>query len=133
MKHRTEETIRYFETDRMKVAHHTSYLVWFEAGRTSLMDEAGYPYRQMEEEGVFLPVVEYSCRIMDSADYSDRVEIETWIEILKNRLVVFAYRALKDGKCIAVGRTKHLAVDSSNRARRIPSKIVDSLKPYTEI
>ena len=51
-----EVRVRYAETDRMGVVHHTCYLVWFEAGRTDYMRERGARYRGMEEKGVHLPV-----------------------------------------------------------------------------
>jgi acyl-CoA thioester hydrolase len=38
---RTTTRVRYPETDRMGVAHHSHYFVWFELGRTELMREAG--------------------------------------------------------------------------------------------
>jgi len=130
MKHRTEIPVRYFETDRMKVAHHSSFLIWFEVGRTELLAEAGFPYVQMEEKGYFLPVVSYSCRISGSADYGDRVVVETWVERAAKRLVVFGYRVLKDGREIARGETTHLSTDPSGQGRSLPGELLSALEPY---
>ncbi|MCK5619596.1 MAG: hypothetical protein KAJ17_09355, partial [Candidatus Krumholzibacteria bacterium] len=47
-KYTAELRVRYGETDRMGVAHHSSYLLWFELGRTGLLREAGFSYREME-------------------------------------------------------------------------------------
>src|SRR5512147_1090616 len=66
--HRELISVRYAETDRMGVAHHSSYLLWFEIGRTGLLREAGHGYRGLEADGVMLPVVEYGCRFLKSAD-----------------------------------------------------------------
>jgi acyl-CoA thioester hydrolase len=125
--HTTDEIVRYIETDQMKVAHHTTYLVWFESGRTSLLDSAGYPYKTMEEDGVFLPVVDFSCRITGSSGYNDRLRIETWVEELRSRAITFGYQVWKDGKSIATGRTKHICVDEHNRLKRIPIEITETL------
>ncbi|MFH1754866.1 MAG: thioesterase family protein [Candidatus Latescibacterota bacterium] len=128
--HRTQETVRYFETDRMNVAHHASYLVWFELARTNLLRVSGRTYRDMEDEGYLLPVVEYSCRLMKSVDYEDRLLIETWIEELKSRVITFAYRIVCEDRLIAVGATKHLCVDTDNHYRRVPGFIAETLADY---
>ena len=47
--------VRYVETDRMDVVHHSNYLVWFEAARIQMLDEIGLPYKQMEEDGFLIP------------------------------------------------------------------------------
>ena len=46
-----EIRVRYAETDQMGVAHHASYLVWFEAGRTELIRSGGRSYAQIEADG----------------------------------------------------------------------------------
>jgi len=130
LKHQTELTVRYFETDRMKVAHHSSFLVWFEVGRTELLEKVGFPYWKMEENGYYLPVVSFSCRIRGSADYGERVVVETWVEELGSRMIVFGYQVTKNGKAIAGGQTRHLSVDSSNGYRRLPPELLDALRPF---
>jgi acyl-CoA thioester hydrolase len=128
--HHTEEAVRYHETDRMNVAHHSSYLIWFEIGRTNLLKVSGRTYREMENEGYLLPVVEYSCRLLRSVDYEDRVIIETWIDQLKSRMIIFHYRVLKGNVLIAEGMSKHVCVDTNNKHRRIPGFIAEALAEY---
>lgn len=130
MRQRTQIQVRYVETDRMKVAHHSSFLAWFEVGRTELLASAGFPYAEMEKRGYFLPVVSFCCRLKGSADYGDRVVVETWVERLGSRMIVFAYRVLKRGEEIAQGRTTHFSVDSGNGYRRLPAELLSALEPY---
>jgi len=54
----TEIRVRYAETDAMGIAHHTAYLVWFEAGRTEYTRTMGMAYREVERGGTRLVVVE---------------------------------------------------------------------------
>jgi len=55
----TTTRVRYPETDRMGIAHHTHFFTWFELGRTELMREAGCAYGELEDnERVFFPVIE---------------------------------------------------------------------------
>ncbi len=67
--------VRYAETDRMQYAHHSRYFEWFECGRTEMMRELDYPYLQMEEDGVLLPIVELGCRYRLPAKYDDLLRL----------------------------------------------------------
>jgi acyl-CoA thioester hydrolase len=124
---RTDVIVRYAETDRMGVVHHTHYLVWFEAGRTEYLRERGTTYRQMEEQGIFLPVSESHCRLVSPAHYEDMVTIETWIESVKSRQVTFGYRALREGKVLAKGSTVHICTDGAARPMVLPDWVKKEL------
>jgi acyl-CoA thioester hydrolase len=123
-------SVRYAETDRMGVAHHSSYLLWFEIGRTGLLREAGHAYRDLESRGILLPVVEYGARFMQGADYDDVLHIETTVREIRSRIVTFDYRAVRDGEAIADGFTRHVCVDADRRARRFPEELVAAVAPF---
>src|SRR3954468_19141029 len=74
---RTQITVRYAETDMMGIVYHGNYLPWFEVGRTTLLRENGFPYRELEAEGYLLPVVELGSRFFKPAVYDDTVTIIT--------------------------------------------------------
>ena len=54
--------VRYAETDQMGIAHHAEYFAWFEVGRTDLLRHSGTTYRQLEADGLRLPVIEATAR-----------------------------------------------------------------------
>jgi acyl-CoA thioester hydrolase len=122
--------VRYAETDRMGVVHHTGYLVWFEAGRTDFMRERGVSYKGLEEKGVYLPVSESYCRLVSPAYYDDLIKIETWIDSVKSRKVIFSYRVLRDGKELAKGKTVHICTDKSSKPTVIPDWVMKDFLPY---
>ena len=59
--------VRYAETDKMGVVYYANYFVWFEVGRTDLLRDTGWSYREMETEGIALPVIEAHCEYRQSA------------------------------------------------------------------
>jgi acyl-CoA thioester hydrolase len=122
--------VRYAETDRMGVAHHSSYLLWFELGRTGLLREAGHAYRDLEARGVLLPVIEYGARFLKGADYDDHLGIETTIRSIQSRAVTFDYRVRKGTEIIATGFTRHVCVDAARRPRRFPSEVIAATTPF---
>jgi acyl-CoA thioester hydrolase len=128
----TSVTVRYAETDKMGVAHHSSYLLWFELARTGLLREAGHAYRDMEAEGRLLPVVEYGCRFLVGAEYDDAVRIDTTITELRSRAVRFRYRAWRGDELLAEGFTRHICVTGDNIPRRIGNDILEAISPWRE-
>jgi acyl-CoA thioester hydrolase len=131
--HRIEQAVRYVETDRMKVVHHSTYLYWFEIGRTALLEEAGYPYHELERSGTLFPVVEYACRMAGSADYGDRVQVETTVAALRSRSVAFTYKVFNRGELIATGTTKHVSVDANHKTHRMSDALIKALETYVDV
>lgn len=132
---RTRVRVRYPETDHMGVVHHTHYLVWFEVGRTELMRERGRSYAEMERSGVFMPVIEASCRYFAPARYDEELEVETSVASATRVKVEFAYKVSRpaDGTLLASGRTVHAATDASGVPRRMPAEMAASLLLAPEI
>ena len=117
--------VRYAETDKMGVAYHANYFVWFEVARCDLLRSLGSTYRDLEEHGVMLPVIEAYCAYRTAARYDDELEIQTSGALLSPARVEFNYavRRRADGTALADGRTVHAAVDLSGRPRRLPADV----------
>jgi acyl-CoA thioester hydrolase len=125
MEGRTSVRVRYSDTDKMGVAHHAAYLHWFELGRTELLRAAGRSYREMEEGGVKLPVVEAQARYHSSAEYDDELLVETQVHELRRVQLAFSYRISRagDGQLLATGTTRHAVLDADNRPSRLPGDV----------
>jgi len=109
--------VRYKETDQMGIAHHSNYVVWFEIGRTDLCRSTGITYREIEERGRLLVVVEIRCRYMTPYRYDDEVLIRTSVAEAGSRMLRFAYE-LRDGAggiLHATGSSTHFWVDRQSR------------------
>ena len=83
--------VRYCETDRMGVAHHGSYVAWFEEARTEWLRRRGKSYRQMEEEGSFLQVVDMAIRYLKPTTYDDELLISLRVKERKRVAVTMEY------------------------------------------
>jgi len=73
----TSFRVRYQETDQMGVVYHANYLNWFEIGRTEMIRELGFSYREMEEAGALLPVVDLDVKYHQPARYDDQITVFT--------------------------------------------------------
>ena len=75
--HRHRIRVRYEETDRMGVVYHANHLRYFEQGRTELMRARGVRYRDLEESGVLLAVLEANAVFKGKVTYDDEITVET--------------------------------------------------------
>ena len=117
--------VRYAETDKMGVAYYANYLVWFEVGRTDLLRTLGWSYREMEEAGILLPVIEAHCEYRQPSWYDDELEVRTQGRLLSAVRIQFDYQLVRRGDDVttAVGRTIHAALDAARRPCRLPERI----------
>jgi acyl-CoA thioester hydrolase len=120
----SELRVRYGETDKMGIAHHASYLAWFEVARTDWIRGSGVSYRQLEERDVFLPVLEVSCRYRRPARYDDVLRVETRCQRFRRARLRFDYRITRGGDLIAQGYSVHAAARADGTPRRLPDELV---------
>ncbi len=116
--------VRYAETDQMGVVYYANYLIWFEVARTDLLRAAGWNYREMEEAGFSLPVIQAHCEYRQSARYDDVLDIHTTGTLMSPVRVRFAYQVIRaaDGARLAEGYTEHATLDTTGRPRRLPAR-----------
>jgi acyl-CoA thioester hydrolase len=117
--------VRYAETDKMGVVYYANYFVWFEVGRTDLLREAGWNYREMEIDGFALPVIEAQCSYRESAKYDDEIEVRTRGALLSPVRVQFTYEVVRaaDAVTLATGATVHATLDRNGRPCRLPARV----------
>lgn len=117
--------VRYAETDQMGIVYHANYFVWFEVGRTDLLRQTGWTYRQLEADGVGLPVIEAHCEYRQPARYDDELEIRTHGALVSPVRVEFQYEVVRssDGASLVTGRTVHAGVDKDGRPCRLPERV----------
>ena len=117
--------MRYAETDKMGVVYHANYFVWFEVGRTDLLRNNGWTYREMEAEGFSLPVIEAHSEYKQPARYDDELEIRVEGELASPARVRFSYEIVRaaDGQLLVTGHTVHATIDRDGRPCRLPERV----------
>ncbi len=121
--------VRYAETDRMGVVYYANYLVWFEVGRTEWLRDTGWTYREMEADGLGLPVIEAHCEYRLGAKYDDELEIRTTGRLVSPVRLAFDYEIVRreDAAVMAVGHTVHATVDRAGKPVRLPARVKELL------
>ena len=128
--HETEIRVRYAETDKMGIVHHSNFLIWFEFGRSDFCRARGFSYKEMEEKDNALTVVaEVYCRFKSPAFYEDVLIVRTKIEEIRSRSLRFIYQIYRpsDEALIAEGETLHLVTDENKKVRKLPEQYREKL------
>ena len=117
--------VRYAETDMMGVVYHGSYLPWFEVGRTTLLKELGLPYRELESQGFYLPVLELSVKYLRPARYDDTITVVTRLREKPLLRIELDYEVRRGDELLATGKTVHAFIDREGRPVRPPAKVIE--------
>lgn len=118
----TEFYVRYAETDAMGIVHHSSYVVWFEEGRSTYARERGGDYAEFERSGYYLTVAEVRARYLKPMRYGTRVMVRCWLSAMQSRALTFAYEILdgSTGDVCVTGETRHICITHEGQIALIP-------------
>lgn len=143
MHSRTKITVRYAETDRMGIVHHSTYPVWYEIGRSDYIKMFDISYCDMEKSGVMTPLRNLNCHFKLPAFYDDNLIVRTWCTSITASRIEFSYtvkRIEEDGSEteLGYGSTEHAFVDSKtfrpcSIRRKFPElyeKITNNIKHF---
>lgn len=113
--------VRYFETDRMGLLHHANFIVYFEQARTEMLRKRGVTYREVEDSGYFLVIVDMACKFKRPARYDDLLTIKTVVERVTHVKLVHRYEVRRDGLLLAEGHSTLACVDRDGRPQPLPA------------
>jgi acyl-CoA thioester hydrolase len=110
-----EIEVRYAETDQMGVVYHANYLVWMEVGRTTLIQDLGFNYAEMEKDGIISPVLDIQISYKKPLRYGEKAIVKTWIDEYDGLRVSYGYEILTmDGELAVTALSKHVCVKKEN-------------------
>lgn len=122
--------VRYGETDQMGHAYYSNYLRWFEVARGDWCRDRGFTYKQLEEMGYKLPVVEAWARYRGEVKYDDDIAIKITLAQVKRSSMKFEYAVVNEttGQETTAGYTWHVLVGKEMKAISIPGEVRELLE-----
>jgi acyl-CoA thioester hydrolase len=124
--------VRYAETDRMGYAYYGNYATYFEVARVEALREMGMTYKEMEDEGIILPVLEYSIKFIKPAFYDDLLTIKTVINNMPGARIRFDYETFNEKNVLLnVANTTLVFINkSNNKPCAAPVYFTEHIKKY---
>lgn len=124
--HRCALRTLYADTDRSQVVYHSNYLRYFEFGRASLMRDAAYSYREIEESGFIYPIISTAVDYYRPLHYDEAMYIHTRPGDRERVKLQFDYiiSHQESGDIVCIGFTRHCAVNTKGTPVGIDPKTV---------
>jgi acyl-CoA thioester hydrolase len=130
LQHEIKIRVRYAETDRMGYVYYGNYATYFEVARVEMLRSWGFSYRTLEDEGVLLPVLEYSIKYIRPAYYDDELRIVTTMKALPSARIKFDYVIFNSrDEMITVAETTLVFINKdTGRPQAAPDDLMQKLK-----
>lgn len=120
--------VRYYETDKMGIVHHSNFLRYLEIARLEWLNKLGLDYNEIEKNGIILPVVDVSISYKQPARYGDNLRVQVSLKDRPKVTINFDYKVINQfNKLICIAQTKICFLNEKTRkAIRCPENILNN-------
>ncbi len=107
----------FYETDQMSIIHHASYIHWFEEARVDFMNQMGYSYARLNDEGIDFGITGITCDYKAMVRFGDTVAISVMLASLEAMRMRVAYKVTdqQTGELRATGESRHFFYDRNKK------------------
>ncbi len=130
--------VKYYETDRMGITHHSNYVRWMEEARVEYLHHIGCDYGETESSGVISPVLSVSCEYKRTTAFGDDVDITVHANEFNGVRLKLEYemKLAKSGELVCTAVSEHCFVEEGsfkpvNLKKRLP-QVYECLKSAAE-
>ena len=128
----TQIRVRYSETDQMQYVYYGNYSAYYEVARVEGLRQLGLSYKDLEDSGVMMPVLESHSYYHKPAKYDELLTIKVTIPQLPLVKIRFEYVIYgENGDKIHSGDTTLVFINmSSGKPTRAPESMTTLLAPF---
>lgn len=127
----TKLRVRYSETDRMGFIYYGNYAQYFEVARVEALRTLGISYKEMEDNGIFLPVLEYCITYQKPGKYDDELTIKTRVSEMPLVKIRFDHEVINQHELVIANAFTVLAfLNKDHKPIRCPKEIQYKLQKY---
>lgn len=131
----TKIRVRYAETDQMNVVYHGNYAQYFEVARAECIRQNGFSYKQIEELGVIMPIVDLQIRFLRPAHYDDLLTVKAILKELptEHKMEFFHEVYNEEQKLLTTGKVVLYLIDAVTKEKTtLPKEFLDKVKHFFE-
>ena len=120
----TQYRVCYADTDQMGVVYYANYFMLFERARTELLRLNGLSYKQIEEQGFMLPVLDAHAKYHRPARYDDLLDVTARVVEFDGLKLKTACEVKRDGVLLVNGDVTLVFLNAqTGRPSRPPENI----------
>lgn len=129
-----ERKVFYYETDKMRIVHHSNYIRIFEESRVWFMEQAGMPFEKIEEQGILMPVLSVNCRYIKPLVFDEPFAVYPKITKFNGVRLELEYRIISrlDGSLCAEGSSSHCFTDLNMKPIRTKTNFPDIYRLFSD-
>ena len=133
-RHQIQLRVRYADTDQMGYVYYGNYATYYEVARVESFRSLGYAYKQLEDAGIMMPVLELRSHYLQPAKYDDLLTVEVSIPEFPKVKIKYQYEIFnEDGTPLNTGETTLIFMNmKSGKPVRIPKVMSNLLTPFFE-
>lgn len=130
MKHSHHIRVRYGECDQMGFVHHSRYALYLEEARTEILRSRGLAYKDMEDDGIIMPVRSMHFNFNRAARYDDLLRVEVTVDGDVGVRMNFNYQIFNEQDVLLCeARTEMFFANKDNlRPLKLPEKYLSYMK-----
>ena len=130
--HEEKIRVRYAETDQMGYVYYGNYGAYYEVARTEMLRKTGFSYKELEEMGIMMPVLEMNIRYFQPAKYDELLTIKVIIKEKPKVRIKFEYEVYNQQEILLnKGTTELVFVNmEKNRPCLAPDIFLSKIDPY---
>ena len=116
----------------MGYVYYGNYATYYEVGRVECLRSLGLPYKELEDQGILMPVLENRSKYIKPGKYDDLLSIKVMIPTLPGVRIKFEYEVYnQDDVLINIGETTLVFIDAkTGKPTRLPNAFIELMKPY---
>lgn len=124
--------VRYAETDKMEYVYYGRYAEYFEIARVESLRSLGITYRELEDSGILLPVLEYQVKFFKPVYYDEMIIVKTVIPVLPAARIHFEYETFnsENFKVNSASTSLVFINKATKKPCAAPQSLLSRLKPY---
>lgn len=121
--------VKYYETDKMGVTHHSNYIRFMEEARSEWLESMGWSYKRCEDCGIVSPVLSMSCKYKKTTTFDDTIDVTVRLIGYNGIRLNVEYNMKKDGETVLIGESEHCFLDKSG----VPVRIKKEFPEFDEV
>lgn len=124
--------VRYGETDRMGYVYYGNYAEYLEVARVESLRELGITYKELEDDGIVLPVLDFTIKYIRPAFYDDLITIKTTIPVLPGARLQFEYEMYNQEQVLLNKAATTLVFINrlTGKPCAAPEEVLEKIRPF---
>ena len=126
--------VKYYETDRMGITHHSNYIRWMEEARIDLLEQIGWGLDKIEEGRIVSPIVSVECRYKKTTTFPELITVFVTFEEIRGARLKLRYKMINEaGETVFEARSENCFTDAKGKVLRLDRHMPEFYKALMDL